>query len=122
MNVSFKGNYTPQGIAQLVLGVLLLAAPWALGFAAMTTAANNAWVVGLILVALAVASILSYSVWEEWAMGALGLWLVVSPWLLGFADVQEALWTHVIIGLAAIAVSAAALLHWPHTPHAPHSA
>jgi len=122
MNVSFKENYTPQGIVQIVLGVVLMGAPWILGFAGMGTAANNAWASGLILVALAVASVIAYSVWEEWAMAALGLWLIVSPWLLGFAEVQEVLWTHVIIGLAAIAVSAAALLHWPHTPHAPHSA
>jgi hypothetical protein len=37
---------------------------------------------------------------------ALGLWVAVSPWLLGFAGVANAMWAHLLIGLAVAALAA----------------
>lgn len=120
MNVSFKDPNMPQGIAQIVLAAILFAAPWMFGFMPATTASWNCWIVAIALACLAFASVFAFVVWEEWAMGALGLWLVVSPWVLGFTAMQEASWTHIIVGLLTIVVAATALLHWPRTPQAPH--
>jgi hypothetical protein len=120
MNVSFKDNYAPQGIAQLVLAAALVAAPWAFDFMPLTAASRNCWLVAVALAALALASVFAFVAWEEWASGVLGLWLVVSPWVLGFAGMQAALWTHIVVGVLVIIVSVAALLHWPQTPQAPH--
>ncbi|PIU98604.1 hypothetical protein COS61_00490 [Candidatus Wolfebacteria bacterium CG03_land_8_20_14_0_80_40_12] len=40
----------------------------------------------------------------NWIQLVLGLWVLVSPWLLGFAEVSTALWSNLIIGaLMAIA-------------------
>ena len=36
----------------------------------------------------------------------LGLWLVVSPWLLEFAANVNAMWTHVVLGVLVAAASA----------------
>lgn len=35
----------------------------------------------------------------NWAQIILGIWLVVSPWILGFSDINTALWDSVIIGI-----------------------
>ncbi len=38
--------------------------------------------------------------WQEWASFALGLWLAVSPWLVGYADNEEATANAAFLGLA----------------------
>jgi hypothetical protein len=34
----------------------------------------------------------------NWIQLVLGLWIFVSPWLLGFSDISTALWSNVIVG------------------------
>lgn len=41
----------------------------------------------------------------NWFQLILGLWVFVSPWLLGFSDISTALWSNIIIG-ALIAIFA----------------
>ena len=48
----------------------------------------------------------------------LGLWLIVSPWLLRFAANMNATWTHVVMGVLVAAVSAWAIWGHRQTPHA----
>lgn len=38
--------------------------------------------------------------WQEWASFALGLWLAVSPWLVGYADNEAATANAAVLGLA----------------------
>jgi hypothetical protein len=35
---------------------------------------------------LSIAALAAFAVWEEWLNLVAGLWLVVSPWILGFED------------------------------------
>ena len=37
--------------------------------------------------------------WQDWANLVLGLWLVLSPWILGFSGTSSATWNGVIVGL-----------------------
>lgn len=39
---------------------------------------------------------------ENWIEGAIGAWVLLSPWLLGFANVSLAKWSSVIAGLALV--------------------
>jgi SPW repeat len=109
----------PQDWINLVLAVCLFISPWVVGFVGDTTAAWNAWIVAIVLGALAIAALSAFAEWEEWVNLIAGLWLIVSPWLLGFAADINAMWTHIIIGVLAAAVSAWAV--WGHrtTPRAP---
>ncbi|MFC4307778.1 SPW repeat protein [Steroidobacter flavus] len=50
--------------------------------------------------------------WQDWGNLILGLWLVISPWALGFADHQVAAPTAWIIG-AVIAVFAGIAVYMP---------
>lgn len=85
----------------LVLGAWLLVSPWLLGFAGAesTMILWNAVIVGVAVVVFAVAVLSKTQVWEEWVLLALGAWLILSPFLLGYAGVTTALWNSVIVGL-----------------------
>jgi hypothetical protein len=73
-------------IYNLVFGVLLFTSPWLLA----TTHAvmgEDAWVASGLIVSLSVAALMAFAEWEEWIILLLGIWLVVSPWILGFHHV-----------------------------------
>ena len=36
--------------------------------------------------------------WLNWVKLVLGLWVAVSPWILGFSGITTALWSNVIAG------------------------
>ena len=101
----------------LVLAICLFISPWIIGFTAAMVPAWNAWIVGVLLGALALATLSMFAEWEEWVNLALGLWLIVSPWLLGFAADRNVMITHVILGVLVIAASAWAVWDVRH-PHA----
>ena len=92
-----------QDPVNAVLGVALVLSPWAVGFVSETAATANAVVIGLALVAAALGAMLVPRAWEEWTEAVLGLWLIVSPWALGFA-------THVDARNAAAATGIAVLV------------
>lgn len=92
--------------ANLVLGAVLFISPWLFGFAAQSSAAWNAWICGFVVAGLAIAALVSFAEWEEWINAALGLWIAVSPWVFGFADLAGALWSHAVLGLVIAGLAA----------------
>jgi hypothetical protein len=100
-------------VTNFIAAVCLAAAPWVLGFAEPGVAAWNAWASAAVMAILALAALLRHAEWGEWLEGAAGLWVVASPWLLGFAGVTTALWTHVVIGLVVLVVAVAEIV-WTH--------
>jgi SPW repeat len=95
-------------IYNLLLAVVLFASPWL--FALTNTVGKvDLWVSGVVVAAISVAAIVAYAKWEEWANLLLGLWLVVSPWILGFAHTRA---MHFSIGLGVIVAFLAALELW----------
>src|SRR4051812_19940352 len=119
-----------HGILDYLVGALLIAAPWLLGFADHTAATYSP-------VALGVGAIL-YSLLTDYELGlvriipfpmhlgldaASGLLLAASPWLFGFADRVST--PHVVLGifevLAAVMTrnSSTSMSHFSHpaTPH-----
>lgn len=89
----------------LVLAVLLLVSPWALSYPS-DAAIANALISGVLIGALAVAALTAFARWEEWINVVAGLWVLISPFVLGFVGSAAAMWTSVIIG-AAVALLAA---------------
>jgi hypothetical protein len=109
-----RSELTTINIVNAILAALLFVSPWLIGFRDLQAASWNAWICGLAVFVLAVAAMTELQEWEEWVNGALGLWTLVAPWVLGFASVATALWTHVGVG-AAIAVLAAIELWLMHS-------
>lgn len=94
-----------QDTVNLVLGAALLVSPWVLGFASETTPTWNAFIVGAVIALLAVTALFAFEVWEEWVSAALGAWLIIAPWVLGFSAHATAMYTHVLIGIATIVLA-----------------
>lgn len=89
-----------QDPVNAVIGAWLVLSPWALSFQAEQVAMFNAVVVGALLVAVALGATLVPRAWEEWTEGALGIWLIASPWVLGFVGVRAAMANALAVGAA----------------------
>ena len=94
-----EAKETAIDLVNVVLGLCLGFAPWALGFTSEMAATRNAWIVGAAIALIALGALFAFREWEEWVNLALGVWAILAPWLLGFATVAAALYAHVIIGL-----------------------
>jgi hypothetical protein len=88
-----------QDWANLVLGVWLILSPWLLGFSGTPAATWNAVVVGVVVALMALLHLRGGPMWEEWLNVLLGVWLILSPWLLGFSGVGNAMWNALIVGV-----------------------
>ncbi|WP_245286621.1 SPW repeat protein [Bradyrhizobium sp. ARR65] len=66
---------------------------------------------GAVIAVVSLAAIIAYKDWEEWANFLLGLWLIASPWLLGFAHTRA---MHFSIGIGVVVAFLAMLDLWLH--------
>jgi hypothetical protein len=92
----------------LVLAAVLLASPW------LFTLTNRAGTIdlrasGAAVAVISIAAIVAYASWEEWANVLVGLWLIGSPWILGFTHTRA---MHFSIGLGAVVTFMALLELW----------
>jgi hypothetical protein len=104
-------KWRPESVLDLYnlfLASVLIAAPWLF---ALTNPAGkiDLWASGAAIAAISLAAIVAFASWEEWANLLLGLWLVVSPWILGFADTRA---VHFSIGLGIVVAYLALLELW----------
>jgi len=90
-------------VGNLLLGMILFFSPWLFG---LSTGAQwqTASTVGILIAVLSVAALAAFAIWEEWLNLIVGLWLIASPWLLGFQG-SSALAADVSLG-AVVAVLA----------------
>ncbi len=105
MNMKMKW----QDWTNVVFGLWVFASPWVLqhpmitGTAAGERAASgvmwNLWIVGIAVAILALVALFAFQAWEEWVNVALGVWLLASPWILGFNSVALLMWNAVIVGV-----------------------
>ena len=83
----------------LVLGVWLVVAPFVGVGAVNDVAAWNSYAAGAAVAIFALAAIARPQVWEEWVNLVIGLWLILAPFALGFADQPVAMWNQIIVGI-----------------------
>lgn len=86
----------------LILGIWLIITPFLFGFSGQTMALRNAVISGIVTSVIALGAVSAFMVWEEWLNFIVGLWLIVSPWVLGFSMVTAAVWNLVIVGLLVV--------------------
>jgi hypothetical protein len=87
----------------LVPAAWLLISPWVLPSVATATWALNAWIVAILIGALAVAALMQLTEWEDWGNLVLGAWLFASPWILGY--VGSGAWNAWIVGAVVVVIS-----------------
>jgi hypothetical protein len=91
-------------VANLILGAILFVSPWIFGFSSGAPS-QNAFVSGIVIAAISIAALAAFAVWEEWLNLIAGVWVFVSPWVLGFTG-TTAMQVHIVIGII-VAVLAA---------------
>lgn len=89
----------------LILGAWLFFTPFLFGYTGAATAAWNAYIFGAALVILTIIALSAPQPWEEWVDSAIGLWIVISPWILGFSALTAATWNALIIGFVVLILS-----------------
>ncbi len=114
-NVTREGKDSAIDFIHIVVGILLVISPWALGYAGMT-AAWNAVIVGAVVALIAIGAITAFAEWEEWANFVLGIWLIISPWALGFHSVAAATYAQVVGGIIVAVLAAVELWFVHHRP------
>lgn len=88
-----------QDPLNLILGLWMAASPWILPYSAELYPTLNAVIIGGLISVLALSELYKVMAWEEWTSVALGVWLVISPWILGFSGITMAMWNAVAVGV-----------------------
>jgi len=95
-NTSIKHWQDPLN---LILGIWMVVSPWALQHQTDMHSTSNAVILGILIGLAALVALFKVMAWEEWANVVLGVWLLISPWVLGFTALTAAMWNAVIIGI-----------------------
>jgi hypothetical protein len=95
-------------VYNLALGAFLFASPWLLGFAGGIVG-DDVWVTGGLVSLFSLMALVAFRTWDEWANLALGAWLLVSPWLLGFPHTRA---MHITTGVGLVVLYLSGLELW----------
>jgi hypothetical protein len=108
-----KTQKTLSGLVALV-GLWELIAAFTLGYSSSTAALWNAILVGIALVVLgAWAAVSNEEATDrslDWVNFALGIWLIIAPFILGYRSVTVAITNDVIAGIIVVVLAGWAVL------------
>lgn len=90
-----------------VVGLWLIAAPFALGYSGMFQATASDVIVGLLIAAssLWMAVRADAAEWCNWALLLFGIWAIVAPFALGYRPTTNAMMNDVAAGILVLAVA-----------------
>lgn len=111
---------TAPDVYNLFLAAVLFISPWLFKLT-NSEGKIDLWITSAIIVVLSLAAIIAYRDWEEWINVLMGIWLIASPWLLGFPHTRA---MHLSFGFGVVIVLLALLdlfLHYEkrHPDEAP---
>lgn len=98
-NVSETSAKRWRDIVNLVLGAWLFISPLVLAAPPIHTVAWNAYLMGAIIVIAAICALAAFQPWEEWLNLVVGVWLLVSPWVMGVPVAGALVWSNVVVGV-----------------------
>lgn len=87
-----------QDWINLILGVWVFLSPF-FGIGAIGVAAWNAWIFGIVVAVVSIWALSQPQMWEEWINMVVGVWLIISPFVLGYTEFTGAMWNHIVVGL-----------------------
>lgn len=106
-----------QDWLNLIIGIWLFISPWVVGFAGSQVSASwNAWIFGVAIVVFSGIAVSMPQAWEEVINILIGIWMVISSWVLGVTS-RPAETNAVIVGLLVILFAAWAMAmnrDWHH--------
>lgn len=111
MATSQSNARTASGI-NVIAGIWLIIAPWALGYSNIDAAVWNDVLVGIAVVILAGirTATPNRSTGVSWANVALGVWLIIAPFILQYGayamgNAGAAFWNDILLGIAVAALA-----------------
>jgi hypothetical protein len=106
----FNVHRTWEDWVGMLLGLLIVLSPWFAGQADNQMVMLNAGLIGVLVFALGAIELVELYRWEETGEIACGLWLIVSPYIFGYAGTGVLQYWH--FGLGAVVVLLAAVELW----------
>jgi hypothetical protein len=102
---NLKERETVPDVYNVFLGAVLFISPWLFRLT-NEPGRIDLWITGAIVGIASLAAIIAYRDWEEWVNVLMGVWLIVSPWLIGFPHTRA---MHISVGMG-IVITLLALL------------
>lgn len=91
-----------QDQLMVVIGAWLLVSPWVLGYPPDSPPARDTYIAGAIIALLAAFDLVKTYVWAVLLNIVMGVWVAVSPWLVGVVRDPAMTWSLVIAGVATV--------------------
>jgi hypothetical protein len=90
---------TASGI-NVVAGLWLIIAPFILNYAFFGGNPTNDIILGIVIGILALIRISNHDiVWPSWINLIAGIWLIISPFVLGYSSIPRIVWNDIILGV-----------------------
>jgi hypothetical protein len=106
-----------QDWGNLALGLWLFVSPWELKFFQdLGPRSLDFYVAGAVIALLAVLALRRRTLWGEWLTFILGLWMIGSPWLLGFSSNRPAVPDCIAAGALVALLSVWVILRYTPLP------
>jgi hypothetical protein len=86
----------------LLLGLWLIASPWAMGYPSASPPMTNAVIAGIIMVAMAAFDLYKTYVWAVVLNIVVGAWVAVSPWFVGILHDRTMMASLIATGVATV--------------------
>jgi len=103
------GQTTTASGLDVLAGIWLLISPFVLAFSRdLNGAITNNVVLGIVIGLLALYRFFNPSannIWVSWLNALLGVWVLISPWVVGFNRSNAAMTNNVIVGIIVIILS-----------------
>lgn len=97
----------------LLLGAWVFIMPWSVKHTlpeyGMATAMWNFWIVGAIIFFAAMMALRNIEPWEEWTNLTAGVWLLLSPWVFGYAADKVLVANSLVVGAIVAILSVLAI-------------
>lgn len=116
MQQNYKKMLKIASIIEIVSALWLIISPFILSFTSVPAALWNSIILGIIIAFLSSARAMEEGeevTWPSWTNLILGVWLVISPFVLSFNDNMTAYWNTIILGILTIILSIWSLASTP---------
>jgi hypothetical protein len=105
---SHAGQATAASGLDVLAAIWLLISPFVLRFRSTGSLVANDVILGIVIGILALVRFFSPSrstAWASWVNVVLGIWVLISPWVLGYAAYRTAMIDNVVMGIIVIILS-----------------
>lgn len=111
-----RRNTMVGDVLNLIVAAWLFLSPWIVGFADVTAASWTAWLSAIAIAVFAIAALAAFAEWEEWINLALGVWVLISPWIVGVSGQQAPTLVLFLTGLVVAVIAAIEIWMLHRTP------